>query len=260
MSPNPRRLTASLPALAVLVLMSATGASAQDDAPHDVVIRIVDAVTTGPLPGVAVWYTDRDRAYTTGEDGTVVIPKVKGRFLHLDLTLLGYVDSRATIDLSEAEGQQTISLAPRPVVLEGIAVTTDRLESRRKAAPASVRVFDRERLLNSPAFDVVDFVRMHGALRPSACSRRGRSSILNQGGFEPRWGSIGNCSMVRGGVQQLSVVIDERTGSLGELSLLRPDEVYELEIYGGGRQIRVYTNWFMELVASGRARLMPVIY
>jgi hypothetical protein len=149
---------------------------------------------------------------------------------------------------------------PRPVVLEGIAVTAGRLQSRRKAVPTSVRVFDRERLLNSPAFDLVDFVRMHGALRPRACSRRGVNTITNQRGFEPRWGGIGNCSLVRGSVQEVSVVIDERNGSLAELSMVRPDEVYEVEIYGGGRQIRVYTNWFMGLVASGRARLMPAIY
>lgn len=260
MDPRARPALAAL-AFTLTLTVAASPVAGQEATRHDIVARIVDGPTSQPLGGVAVRVPERNRAYVTAGDGTVQIRDVKSGRTRLELSLLGYENASVTVNLEEDGGVSTIPLTPHPVVLEGIVVTTDRLRARRNAVVTSVRAFDRDQLLKSGAHTIADFMRMQGVFRAVACDGNGfalaRRGIDLGGGF----GSFGNCSFVRGRPQPVSVIIDEWTalGGLDELAHYRPDEIYMVEAYGGGRQIRVYTNWFMERVATGRMRLRPVL-
>ena len=64
------------------------------------------------------------------------------------------------------------------------------------------------------------------------------------------------CFFVRGREAESMVYVDEMPviGGLDYLDVLRPHELYMVEVYGQGRHIRVYTNHFMERAAKKRLR------
>ncbi len=75
-----------------------------------------------------------------------------------------------------------------------------------------------------------------------------------------RWSS--NCLIVRGRAIEPSVWIDEAPviGGLDYLNVMRPYELYMVEVYGGGRQIRAYTTQFMARAATTRLQPFAILY
>lgn len=70
------------------------------------------------------------------------------------------------------------------------------------------------------------------------------------------------CFFVRGREAESMVYVDEMPviGGLDYLDVLRPHELYMVEVYGQGRHIRVYTNHFMERAAKKRLRPVALLF
>jgi hypothetical protein len=66
------------------------------------------------------------------------------------------------------------------------------------------------------------------------------------------------CFTIRGSPMRVSVWIDERPGALDELTFYDPIDLARVEVFGGGRMIRVYTTWFMESAARRKYLPMPL--
>ena len=147
-----------------------------------------------------------------------------------------------------------LRLLPDPVLVDGITVVADRLEtierrirSRRNAAPVAVRAFDQERLLASAARDMEDFLSLQGGLQATSCGRRA---------FARR------CVWRRGRPVVPRVYIDEAPaiGGLDQLATYRPHELYMVEVFSSGLQIRAYTHHFIESMVRRPRSLMPIVW
>lgn len=225
-----------------LAAAPAPGQEPESGGPFALTGTVVDD-TGRPLLGAFVSFEDSEWGSLTGESGRFEIPDVTAGTVALTVELLGYETLRWT-GAVRADSPLTLTLAPRPILLEGLNVVTSRFESRRKAAPTSVRWFDRSDLATSFEYDVLDFV----------ASRAGLSRVPCRGAWTDE------CFMIRGRAVAPSVWIDEAPviGGMDYLRTFRPHELYMVEVYAGGRQIRAYTPQFMEQAA--KVRLQPIAF
>jgi len=205
--------------------------------------RVIDAATGTPLVGAFVHLDGEDWGVLTDDEGGFRLPGVPDGLLSLMVEQLGYVKSVQRARVIEGGGPVLLALEPDPVLLEGIQVVTDRFERRRKALAVPSQAFDREELVTSPAFNVLDFVTARTLLRPVPCGTLSFDGI---------------CAYVRGSLRPVSVYVDEAPllGGLDYLEMIDPRELQRVEVYRSGAHIRVYTQAFME--RAGRARLTPL--
>jgi len=198
-----------------------------------------------PLAGAFVALDGSDWGSLTDEVGRFRIEDVDASHVALTVEQLGYDTLRWEGPVAAGE-PLTLRMTPRPVLLEGLHVVTDRFESRRRSVPTTVRWFDRGALASSPQESALDFVRTRAGVPLVHCYGT--------------WGD--RCLIVRGRVVQPSVWIDEAPviGGLDYLSVIRPYELYMVEVYAGGRQIRAYTTQFMERAAKTRLQPFAILY
>jgi hypothetical protein len=64
----------------------------------------------------------------------------------------------------------------------------------------------------------------------------------------------------RGSLAQPKVYIDEAPviGGLSFLAMFKPYELYAVEVFSGGLEIRAYTHWYMERMAEEPRLLWPI--
>lgn len=240
--------------LVPVVMALPAAAEAQSDAATDTLRGFVrDANTGAPLSGARVRLPDLRQGMLTDEVGRFAFGNI-ARGVHL-VTVEGYGYGPAELRVDMSTGTSTLAvfdLLPLPVMLDGLEVVTERLQlmetrlrSRRRAAPFSARAFEQERLLRSPARDLLDFLAIEASLLPTSCGGRA---------------SDGWCVMRRGRAVQPKVYIDEAPviGGLDQLATYRPHELHLVEVYSSGLEIRAYTHRFMERMARRPVLLIPV--
>lgn len=232
-----RRTPRLFPALLALLALAvaAPSAFAQGAAISG---RVVDAASGRPLTGVRVHVESLDRRTVTDTTGHFTIAQVEPGLYAVMIRHLGYGERREDMIAAEGQEQATIQLAADPVVLEAINVQVNRFDRRRNALPFRVQTFRRAEFEN-------------------AADRNARDAVLQRTGLTPCGGTDRECVRVRGRNTRIMLYIDERpaVGGLGELETVDPTEIYMVESYGGGAQVRVYTVTFMERAA--RSRLIP---
>lgn len=227
-------------AFAALALL-ATQASAQEemaeDAQFTLIGTIVDADTGERLIGAWVGMTGTEWGSITNDEGRFRIPDMTAGTLALNVELIGY----EKLDwIGEVDGPDglVIELAPQAIVLEGLEVVSDRFRSRRNAAATSVFAYDTGDLSTSVAENAVEFIEFNSSAWLTPCN----------GQFSDR------CLFVRGRTVEPTVYVDEAPvlGGLEYLEAFQPWEFHMIEVYGGGRHIRVYTPSYMERAAKNR--------
>ena len=226
-------------------LVGAQGLPAQERRDEDLALvgRVLDAATGTPLVGAFVHLEGEDWGVLTDENGRFSLTRITRGLLSVAVEQLGYVDLVQTTELREGAEPLLLVLEPDPLLLEGILVVTDRFERRRRALAIPSQAYDREDLLGSSAFDVLEFVASRSLLRPVRC---GSLSV------------DGICAYVRGSIRPISVYLDEAPliGGLDYLQMIQPHELHRVEVYRSGAHIRVYTEAFME--RAGRIRFTPL--
>jgi len=205
--------------------------------------RVIDATTGTPLVGAFVHLEGEDWGVLTGEEGAFRLPGIPGGILSVAVEQLGYLNTVHPARVGPGEAPVVLALEPDPVLLEGIRVVTDRFERRRQALAVPSQAFDREELVTSPAFNVLDFVAARTLLTPVRCGSLSLDGI---------------CAYVRGSLRPVSVYVDEAPilGGLEYLETMEPQELERVEVYRSGAHIRIYTQAFME--RAGKIRLMPM--
>lgn len=234
-------LIGSTLALFALPLLPAAEAGAQQAGAPEVTLvgSVVDAGTGAHVPGAAVLLDDRADAVLTDRDGHFTARGVRVGTRSVMVVQLGYDTLHTEIEVDDAAEPITLRLTPDPVVLERVTAMVDRFEARRNAMGTSVRAFDSVILGSSSALNMLEFLQTRTMLRLTRCSN-------------PR--VMAPCARVRGRTTPVEVYLDGSRiiGGLEVLAAYRPEEIYTLEVVGGGRAVRAYTHWYMETIARGR--------
>ena len=250
-----------IPVLITAVLLATGPAAAQQTDPGrlDVAGLVADASTGEPLAGAAISIEGTALRTLTNDDGRFVLRGVPAGEQTWVIERLGYATWRQPLTVAHLD-QLRIGLMARPVALEAIRVTVDRLEARRKLAPYSVYGVSREVLRSSAAIDALDLARSRMHWLPAGCPSGGggtpapagtvpdESSLRDPGQKTPL--GLELCIRYRGGVRQPGICLDERPISHVVLTAYGADEIYAIDYVGGpAPQIRLYTERFLE---SGR--------
>ena len=225
-------------AIAVLALLIAAPLPAQvDDRAEPVTIKgtVIDVTTGSPVPGVVVTVEGTRRSAFTDTTGAFALTNVEPGIITLIAEQLGYLQMRTTLE-ARSDLAIRIDVRPNPIVLEGLRVMVDRLETRRRAAGVSVRALEQEDLAVLGSMELLQAIRSRGGINIIPCS--------GWGGFTDL------CVWRRGRPVSARVWIDERPAIAGldELSMYDTDEIYAVEVYDR-RVIRVYTKQYMQYAA-----------
>jgi hypothetical protein len=241
--------------VALLLLALAAPAAAQRplrDANARTVFEgvVVDKLHGDPLPNAVVLMVDENRGMLTDSLGRFRFADVELGPQLVAVKQYGYAEVNLDLDLAEGQAPHRIELDPGPLAIEGftviarnIASMTAQMETRRKAYPGSVRAHDQARLASSSAEDALQFLKNEGGLYFRRCGRMTTACIERRGGLtEPR------------------VFIDEARvlGGLDFLAMMKPYELYAVEVFSGGAEIRAYTHWYMERMAEQPRLLWPI--
>lgn len=237
-------------ALTLLTLI-ATSALAAQESP---VLRgvVVDATSGAPLAGARLRIAELRRGTLSDDDGTFALEDVGMGVYMLEVEQYGYEPTTARVEVGLGADELRIGLSPKPVMLDGLSVVADRLRlmerrltSRRRAYAQSSRAFEQDRLMRSAAFDMAEFLLLEGSFTPVGCPSR-------------RFGGL--CILRRGQAVEPRVYIDEAPipGGLEQLASYQPHDLYLVEVYGQGLEIRAYTHLFMERMARRPMALVPI--
>ncbi len=234
--------------IAAIVVALIAGRAFAQDATEPASFDLVGTVAGEhgePLPGAFVSVEGSAWGSLTDEAGRFRIRDLDAGRVSLTVQQLGYDTLRWEGPVA-AGTPLALRLTPRPVVLEGLHVVTDRFESRRRAVPTAVRWFDRTALATAPQETALDFVTARGGVPRVPC--------------HGRWSD--RCFIVRGRLTEPAVWVDEvpLIGGIDYLDLIPLYELYMVEVYAGGRQIRAYTTRFMERAAKIRLTPVAILY
>lgn len=237
---------APLLALLLSALATALPAAAQAAAePSTVPLsgQVVDRSTGQPLAGAFVELAGSRLEALADEQGRFTFRKVRPGEHTLTASLLGYAELERTVTVAAGQPALSLALEPDPVVLEGLTVNLNVLEQRRNRVAVSSRAYDRTQIRRSAARNMEAFVRGPGGVPAVSCRRAFADA----------------CVYSRGRFEAVVVYLDEMPiYSLDHLTTIQPEEVERVEVYQNGRQVRVYTSWFMEQVARGKRWVDPV--
>ena len=274
----PRREAGSLERRVLLAASLLLGAPASAQQPTDpvgaapeasLVVHgwVVDATTRQPLAGAYVMDEGSGVRTTVLEDGTFALTVPPADAYDLRAGRFGYWDMRFRAERGMVGEPLLLRLRPRPVAVEGIEVTVDRLERleerlerrTRGYAGGAVRTLYAEDLSTEAdagrtALDVVVH-RSNGMLFEcretpgEICARPRPRPTLDDPG-RPREAPI-------------TVCVDERRtwGGVAELGSIPAEEIQRVEFFGfGGRDhVRIYSRRFMIVYSRGEGRgLLPV--
>lgn len=185
------------------------------------------------------------RSDATDESGSFTLDEMDAGSYLLLVQRLGYESVYVPVTLSGTSDPMLVPLEPDPILLQGIASMTERLDSRRGAYGfGPVRVFDEERLNESPARDVMELLSTQASVLITPC---------------PEPDTHSTCVAGRGRPAKPRIFIDEAELQCG-LSFLAsyaPDDLFLVEVYDRGAQIRAYTREFMERTGRRNRTLIP---
>lgn len=265
----PHLRTIAFCGVSLLPFLGAHAAHGQDTSPADVTGtirgRILDATTGKPVPDALVVWDQTLKATLTDSVGRFELAGLEGAgFLSVDH--YGYEKAawraRITAPLLDVGD---LRLPPDPVLVGGISVVAERvasieqqLRTRRRAAPVTTRAFGRRQLLMSAARDIGELLRLEAGVYRVPCT----TSSSYAGSRTGASGLSGACVYRRGRVIEPRIFIDELRlfGGLDALATYPPHDLYMLEVFGSGLEVRAYTHSFIRRMLRRPRMLQPTIW
>ncbi len=235
-------------AVAALCLAGAPLAAQEAQEPARVTLQgqVIDHNTGQPIVGAVVEVEKLHFRAVTDREGRFTLRKVHPGEQEFVVSRLGYQEEVRAVSIAPGAESVAFQLLPDPVVLEGLTVKMNLLERRHRQVAVASRSFDRAVLGTSAAPTVLDFVQTHGGVYGVECGRRSPER---------------DCTYSRGTLVRPAVFVDEMPAfGLEGLRTVRPQEVERVEVYQGGRHIRVYTSHFLEMAARGNRYIAPVLF
>jgi hypothetical protein len=207
--------------------------------------RVLDEVTRTPVAGAFVGRSYSDSGVLTDSLGLFTLELLSDFSYPITVENLGYRTLDVVLSPTAPEEFTTILISPDPIAIQGLRVLVDRFARRRRTYAGPVRAIDQDRLLNEPSQSAFELLR-----RSIPFGRPCRTS------FEEL------CTVRRGREQVVTVCIDERPAFAGarELELFDVKELYLVELYGWGSQVRVYSRWYVDRLLSEGRTLRPLSF
>lgn len=206
---------------------------------------VVDLQSEAPVPNAMVKFAGSDRVTMTDSLGHFTLQSPPAWEHRLAVMVLGYQPTEFVISEEEMARSLVIAIRPDPILLEGLRVMVDRFTRRRRSFPGSVQMIDQAALTRGSGGTAYDAVRSRiASLHPCP---------------NDSWDV---CVLRRGRRQRANVCIDEVPAfrSLADLAAYLPEDLYLVEIYDRGAEVRIYTNWFVERAMTERRSLRPLFY
>ena len=226
-------------ALAALAPLLPSPATAQEARPADVAGRVVDVGTGQPVAGASVTVRGTAARTVTDGDGRFVLHDVPPGEWTWVIERLGYATWEQRMAVEHLD-QLRIGLLARPLDLEAVRVTVDRLEQRRRIAPYPVSAIPAEELRSAVATIAMDLVPARMPWPRATCQQAV--------GDEPSAGALDRlCVLYRGGVAEPEICLDDRPIPWVFLLAYGAEEIHSIDYVGGPRpQVRLYTERFLE--------------
>ena len=229
--------------------------SAQEPESEDARVSIMgvvyDVVTGTAIPTAAVSLENGRQGVLTDDQGIFRLEDVEAGPQLLVVTQFGYQKRAVAATITpESSGMMQVALTPRPIMLAGVTATVEnvtemeaRLRFRRRAAGFATQAYDRQELFRAMSGTPLDFLNQRSMVRIVTCPPGTMSS---------------RCVYRRGYAIEPWVYVDEALawGGLDELETYAVSDIYLMEVFSWGSEIRVYTNQFMEQMA--RRPIMPI--
>lgn len=205
--------------------------------------RVVDAATLAPLPGAQVRVSTVPGVALADANGVFTVRDVPPGDHETMVSRIGYRSRTAVWRVGEQGLELEVQLEVEPLVMEAIRVQSRRFERRMNSSGAAARGFDADELRSSSYPNAKDFVRARMGFVGVSC-----------GAFAKPGDGPQDCVMVRGGPTRVCIIIDERPafGGWFEMELLSPQELYRVDVIGGGRVVQVYTTGFVAQLTARR--------
>lgn len=214
---------------------------------------VVDVVSERPIGNALVVLGNNYAAVLTDSLGRFDLGALTSGDFELTVRRYGYQTQGVAGFLpAGSELDIEVPLPPTAVLLDGLSVVTERLqtmeermERRRRATPMTVHALGQERLVQTSARDVLEMLDLEATLQIETC---GRNAFAD------------HCVRRRGRLVEPRVYVDEMPviGGLGQLASYQPYDLYLVEVYGRGLEVRAYTHRFMERMARKPVALLPV--
>ena len=237
------RLLAHLSAALLAALPGAASAQAT------ITGQVLDATSNTPIADAVVAIVELRRAVKTDSTGSFTIAGARPGMYRWSVIRHGYVPLDQQMDIRDGDHFRVgVMRIPAPVGV--VALTPNRtaeiFRRRVNAALTPVRLLTQDVLLEGEAPSAERAVAARAELRPCPATLAEANSGTD-------------CVMARGRVQPVSVYIDElpALGGLFQLAAFEPRELYAVELWNGGAEIRVFTNRFVEALTEGRAQFAP---
>ena len=256
------RLRTVLPGVAVFVAAAvvATNAAVEAGAQEQVVFagQVVDTYLGQPVSDVLIVLPNARKpdgsavAGVTDESGRFSIADVPTGPNEVAVSRIGYAELVQVLDIQDGLFVE-VALIPKPMVLEGIEVYVDRLESRLRSVPFSSNAHTETDLRFSPDLNVAEYLDSRPGFSFVPCFDGASGSVFTR---------QRDCIRTRGVTpQRPKVFIDDAPafGGVQELATLPTTEVYRVEVIRGCAQIRVYTISYAEGTASNPRPLLPIV-
>lgn len=211
----------------------------------DVTGTVVNKESGRPVANAIVSITSDRTGVLTNEKGQYTLDKVKAGKVSISAEKLGYETLTWEGTVGPSEGPPTLELPPKDSLLAGLHKEITRFARRRASAPVSVQSFDDNQLATSTQSNVMDFVEARAGVANIDCP-----------------GLLGSdrCYLVQGMVVMPIVYLNDQpiAGGEGYLESISPQDLYLLEVYAHGAEIRVYTPQFMLRAARTDYRPLPL--
>ena len=238
-----RRSPLLLLAAFLLLMAAAGGAGAQGQ--FTVRGKVWDRAAFAPIAGALVMRDGTDRVLAvTSATGEFVLRLPAGPH-RLRVMALGFASGTLEVTAAPDALPVAIALDADPVMLEQLVVLGDRFEVRRKAVGVSSMVIGDTELQMTSSRHLAELVGRHVRSGP-AIDCQARTLHYGEQGLACQMGRLRSPA-----VSRTRVYIDEVpiVGGLETLQTLNPKEIARVEIFEGGKQVRVYSVQFMERAA-----------
>lgn len=214
--------------------------------------RVIELERGNPVAEVLIEILGTSGGTLSDSLGRFVLPPGTSGRVRLRASRLGYADLVRELEVWGG-AFLTITMRPRPLLIEGIALRLDRLEMRHNATPFASSAYVERELRTSPARDAIDFLaRRDPSFRFIPCD--GEPDLDTE--VFP-----GACVLIRNRPVSLQIYVDEfeAVGGIEELRSYDMRDLYRVELYPRCAQIWVYTRWFMEDLPRAGSALRPVV-
>jgi hypothetical protein len=225
-----------------------TSAPAESTGTALVMGRVVDAATLAPLPGAQVRVSTVPGVALADANGVFTVRDVPVGDHETMVSRIGYRSRVAVWRVGEQGLELEVQLEVEPLVMEAIRVQSRRFERRMNSSGATARGFDANELRSSSYPNAKEFVRARMGMVGVSCGALAKPSDGPQ-----------DCVMARGGPTRTCIIVDERPafGGWFELELLNPQELFRVDVIGGGRVVQVYTTAFVAQLTARRQTPTP---